>query len=346
MKLLKKDIKHGEIKCLVEDQDDLWYLSQIIMPKDIAKSSTLRKIRLGGEDDRSARIIKKRVYLSIEVEKVEFSGSSLRVLGVITDGPDDIPKGSHHSFSLEPGSRITLIKEEWLRLHLEKLDEACKTESRVMLICIFDRETAYFGLLKRSGVHIISKLEGQVQKKDFEQQSKSFYPQVISALEQYYERYKPPHVVLASPSFWKEELLKVKKPSFPLVQATVSSVTENAFEELLKRPELKELLKQQRVAQDSQLVEELMAELSKDGKATYGLEHVKLAAEAGAVEMLILSDRFLMNAREDGTDDEIDLVMKQVERAKGKVHIISSEHDPGKKLDGISGIAVLLRYKV
>ena len=37
--------------------------------------------------------------------------------------------------------------------------------------------------------------------------------------------------------------------------------------------------------------------------------------------------------------------MRTVESMQGKVHIISSEHDGGKKLDGLGGLGALLRYK-
>jgi stalled ribosome rescue protein Dom34 len=33
-------------------------------------------------------------------------------------------------------------------------------------------------------------------------------------------------------------------------------------------------------------------------------------------------------------------------RCKGEIHIISSEFDAGKKLDGLGGIGAILRYKM
>jgi protein pelota len=38
--------------------------------------------------------------------------------------------------------------------------------------------------------------------------------------------------------------------------------------------------------------------------------------------------------------------MRTVESNSGKIHIISREHEGGKKLDGIGGIGAILRYKV
>ena len=39
-------------------------------------------------------------------------------------------------------------------------------------------------------------------------------------------------------------------------------------------------------------------------------------------------------------------MLKTTESIKGSVNIISSEHDGGKKLDGLGGIGAILRYKL
>ena len=44
--------------------------------------------------------------------------------------------------------------------------------------------------------------------------------------------------------------------------------------------------------------------------------------------------------------EEIDYIMRSVDNAKGDVVIVSSEHEAGKKLDGLGGIAGILRYKM
>jgi len=43
---------------------------------------------------------------------------------------------------------------------------------------------------------------------------------------------------------------------------------------------------------------------------------------------------------------EIDELMKTVEKMRGEIHIISGEHDGGKKLDGLGGIGGLLRFRI
>ncbi|MBU0662152.1 hypothetical protein KJ891_01715 [Candidatus Micrarchaeota archaeon] len=38
--------------------------------------------------------------------------------------------------------------------------------------------------------------------------------------------------------------------------------------------------------------------------------------------------------------------METAERNRGTVHIISSRHNAGKQLEGLGGVAALLRYRV
>ena len=102
MKIINSDLKKGELKLKVENLDDMWYLNQIIETNDIVKGKTLRKIKIGKEGDRSQKTVKKSVFLSIAVEKVEFSkfSSILRVSGIVKQGPEDIPLGSYHTFNI------------------------------------------------------------------------------------------------------------------------------------------------------------------------------------------------------------------------------------------------------
>ena len=126
MKQLYTNLKKGEIRLKAENLDDLWYLSTIIEPKDIIKGKTLRKIKIGEKEQRKLKIIKKPVFIKVEAEKIEFSKHSniLRISGIIREAPEDIQKGSHHTFNVEENSIITIIKEKWLKYQLDKLKEA------------------------------------------------------------------------------------------------------------------------------------------------------------------------------------------------------------------------------
>jgi protein pelota len=352
MKLLHSNLKKGEVNVLSQNLDDLWYLSAIIEPGDIVQGRTLRKIKVGSIEQRAKEASKKPVFLKIEVEKVEFSKYSnvLRVSGIIKEAPEDIPLGEHHTFNVGENASITIIKKQWLKYQLGKLKEACAEKKSSLLICVHDREEAYFALLKKYGYEILSHIHGEVQKKREENVKKeSFYPSVVSKIKEYAERYKIKQIIIASPAFWKEDLMEEVKDNELkqiIVLATCSSATKNGIEEVIKRPEVREALKQERAAKEINKVEELLTEIAKGNLAAYGLSETEKAASMGAVGELLITGSFMQKSRSENFYNEIDKIMKMVDKAKGEIEIISSEHEGGKKLDGLGGIAAILRFKM
>ena len=352
MKLLFKDLKKGEIKVKVENQEDLWYLSNIIEEGDLIKGKTLRKIKIGEKEQRIQKTIKKSVFMEIKTEKVEFAKDSntLRVLGKITQAPEDEPLGTYHAFAIEEGSIAIIKKEEWLKFQLDRLNEACHEKGSKILIVVHDREEAYFALMKRYGYEILTTIKGSVQKKGVDEQIKeSFYAEITKQMKDSADRHKINNIVLASPAFWKEDLMEELQDDElknKIILATCSSVGKNGIEEVLKRPEAREALKQDRISKEMNLVENLLEEISKSGFAAYGLSETENASFAGAVKILLITDSFIQKSRNENNYGKIDNIMKTVEKQKGEIKIISFEHDGGKKLNGLGGIGAILRYKL
>lgn len=347
MKILHKNLKKGIVKVQIENLDDLWHLSAIIDPGDIIEGTTIRKIKVG-EDQKN--VIRKPVFIKLVVEKIDAGDQSLRATGKIIEGPEDIPHGTYHTFNLEPQTVCTVIKESWLSFQLDKLEEAARGAHAPILIVAVDREDAIFAVTKQSNYQILSSLKGTVSKKAVEEKIKNtFYEEVISQLKGYDAHYQPQRIILASPIFWKEEVIKeltdplIKKK---IIQAACSSVDKNAIAEIIKRPETQEALKQERVAQEMALVEEVLVALAKDGAATYGFKHVQDAISSGAAKKVLVSYTIIKEYREKDMYGILDRSLKSAESTQAEVHIISPDHEGGKKLDGLGGIAAVLRYKI
>jgi len=352
MKEMHFDLKKGEAKLKIENLDDLWYLSQIIDIGDLVKGKTIRKIKIGQEADRKQSIVKKPVFLRIRIEKIEFSKTSglLRVLGIIVEGSDDVQKGEHHTFNLEPNVVFTLIKERWLKYQVDRLKEATKEKVSKILILVMDREEAHFALLKKYGYELLTNIKGKVKKKDVEDNlGGGFYKEVIHRMEEYVKRYGIVKVILASPAFWKEDLMKemtneeLKKK---VILATCNSTGKNGINEVLRRPEVKAALHEDRIAKEVGLVEDLLTEISKNNLAVYGIKDTENAVNAGAVNSLLITDSLIQKLRDSGDYEKIDNMMNITDSMKGSINIISSEHEGGKKLDGLGGIGGILRYKL
>lgn len=352
MKLLHLNLKKGEVKLLTQSLDDLWYLSSIIEPEDLLQGKTLRKIKYTSSEEKSKEGTKKPVFIKIEVEKVEFSKYTnvLRVSGVIKQAPEEVPLGSYHTFNVDENTAITIVKGQWLKYQLDKLKEACAEQKSSLLICVHDREEAYFALFRKYGYEILAHIQGEVQKKREESIKKeNFYRTIIAKLNEYVDRFQIKQVILASPAFWKEDLMKElndNKLRQKIILATCSSATRNGIEEVIKRPEVKEALKLERTAKEINKVEELLTEIAKNNLAVYGLNETENAALIGAVKELLITDSFIQKSRSENLYNEVEKIMKTVDKAKGEIEIISSEHEGGKKLDGLGGIAAILRFKL
>ncbi len=346
MQLLTSDFKKGFVKLKVTDKDDLWYLSHLIDQEDIIRGKTTRKIKIG--EGENAKSVKKTLALSIKAETVELTENSVRVNGKVAEETEDVPKGSYHSITVEEGSEFTLEKEQWLAYQKQKLQEACEKKYDY-LFCLFDREEALFALAKKFGYEILTTLKGEVQKKaKAVEVRKDFHEEIIKTLEAYYERYQPSAVILASPAFYKEDLYKKIPPSNfkkKIVLATCSDISERSLDEVMRRPELAETLKHSRARQEQILVEELLKEINKNDQAAYGWREVEEAANSGSVLKLLITDDFIHKKRLAGEFVEVDQCMKTADSLQGEIHIISSESEAGKKLNGLGGIGAILRYK-
>ena len=318
----------------------------------VSKEKPSEKIKIGGEGDRKQSVTKKPVTLKIKVVKIEYGKEStaLRVSGTVEEGPEDVPLGSHHTITLEENTTITIQKNEWLQFQIDKIKEASQELQSKILICVHDREEAYFALMKKYGYTLLSTIKGNVQKKaDLEKVEGNFYKTIIKQLIEYDKKYKFQTIVIGSPAFWKEDLMKelndpeLKKKT---ILATCSSVGENGIHEVLKRPETEEALKQDRIAKEFKLVEELFEEIAKENLAAYGQKETKQASDAGAIKTLLLTDNFIQEQRDKDEFQKTEAIMKDVDKSKGSIVIVSSDHEAGKKLHGMGGIAAILRYKI
>ncbi len=351
MRILYRNLKQGEIKIKVDTLDDMWYLSSIIEEKDCVAGPTERKIKIG-DSERNQQVIRKTVFMEIAAEKVEFHkyANILRISGKITQCPEDVPRGTYHTFNVELETELLIRKQHWLKYQLDKVKEASESKQANALICIVDRDNAYFALMKKYGYEFLLEMKGDVQKKASPEKVKStFYIDVVKQLEEYEKRFSLDKIILASPGFWKQylqEQIKNKDIAKKIILAGCSDVSKAAFEEVLKRPETLTALKDDRIVKEMMLVDELFKEIVKDGTVVYGIQETQKAAEAGAVKDLLLTDALIQKTRQENTFGKIDHVMKTVDNANGNVHIISAEHEGGKKIDGLGGIAAITRYKV
>ena len=120
---------------------------------------------------------------------------------------------------------------------------------------------------------------------------------------------------------------------------SVSTTSRAGLNEVIKRGIINRIYAESRVAKETQLIEKLLEEIAKNGLAVYGIDDVKKALEYSAIDILLVSDSLVRN-------HEIEKIIDIAEEMGGKVVIVSSEHDAGKQLKALGGVAGLLRFPI
>lgn len=346
MKVVAKNLKTSEIKLALESMDDLWHLYNIIEKGDLVYARTFRREEKKTDKLRPDRGKKKPMRLGIVVEDLEFHefADRFRVHGIIKEGPQDL--GSYHTLNLTEGDRISIVKAEWDEHHLRRIEDAvAATKQPLILFLTMDYDEAEFAFLRQSGVQQVARITSSGTGKRYkgsQGSKKEFYAEVLAKLESIGHEKAP--LIILGPGFAKEEFFTFGKNLKPglfencAVQGT-GQTGMAAVQEALKEGIAPHILQHTRVAYETTLVEELLAEIAREGKYAYGPREVESAILSGAVETLLVTDVLVRERK-------VDQFLKSASRQKAKIAIIGTMHDAGKKLEGLGGIAAILRYKL
>ncbi|MFH1786169.1 MAG: mRNA surveillance protein pelota [archaeon] len=344
MQILWKKMRENKVSVRVDTLEDMWYLGNVISPGDVVYGRSWVRFE-SGDKLRSKKAERKAINIKLKVEKVEFHRSSdrFRVHGVIESGTPEafVDFGSHHALNLELGDSI-IIEKEWSRAILGIL-EGCEKRAPKLVVVSVDRGEAVFGFVKDFGVDyktMRAQIPGKDQPEKIADAEKKFYSEVAEALS----KYEFGKCVVCGAGFYKEDLFKAIKEKHSeiagkCIMEHTGSSGENAVSEVMKKGILHRIAKESKLAEESALMEKLLTEIAKEGRATYGPAQVRNAAQAGAVEVLMITDEKLRGG-------ELRDVIESAERGNGRLLIISVEHESGKQLEGLGGIAALTRYRV
>jgi len=320
---------------------------------DLVRSKTQRRIK-DKDDTKSSGGERRTVTLSVRVEGVEFKADTnvMRVSGSVEEAPEDIvANGSHHTFNVEPGSELTIIKGNWSRTELDMLSEAVRGTLRPkVLVVSLDEGEATVALVRESRVDYLEfnrNIGGKYEAKGREARKTEFYHELTQMILGVMVRENAVNVILSGPGFEKNNYLRFIKEndaelaSKALVEDT-GGTGRNGVQEVLKRDAVNRVLGEVNAVQDIRLVEEILTHIGKDtGLAVYGRKEVVDAAVAGAAEYLLVTDELFFGER-----GRLEPVMSAVRDSNGRVHIINHESEAGQKLRSLGGLAAKLRYNL
>jgi len=341
MKIIHFDHKTNELKLATDTVDDLWHLEKVLSLGSRVEGHSVRSYKVGKVEE------KKHVFITIEVERVEFSKSlnRLRLLGKIVAGDpvEFVQLGKYHTIEVSPGDKIKIF-QEWKSHQLNRLREAEKESKRPKIrIIVLDDEKALTAMVRAYGIEYGPEMYSSASKKSekYEEGVRGYFGEIASEIERHPERY-----VVAGPGFTRDNLKKFISQKYPdllkrIVWESCSYAERAGVNELLKQGVLEKIMGEERIERETKLIEELITQIHKDsGFAAYGLDEVRKAVEASAVKQLLVLDEYLR------TDKQAEDVVEAADKAKAAIVIISSEEEPGMKLKGFGKIAALLKFRM
>ncbi|MEA3282435.1 MAG: mRNA surveillance protein pelota [Euryarchaeota archaeon] len=377
--------REGVIELVPETLDDLWHLKYIIENHDLVSAFTKRRVEGATDKIRPESAEKKSVHLMIEVFGMEFHRFSnrLRVRGVIRSGVDT---GEFHTINVEIGSMVGITKhwkpDQLERIAEAK---ALSDRPRVTIITVESGE-AEIGRVRQFGVDRVSQVTkpsgkqgGDFTHEFFASAADALNKSVAGGGEHAIIIAGPGFI---KEDFM--EYLRSTSPDIAaraVLEDTVSTGMPG-FIEVLRRGAVDRIVQESRIGRETEMMDALMREISTDGKCAYGTAEVMAALELGAIETLLIVDETLRNFREagagavqgamtgagagdemgagtgrgteegGGTESEAksgidaDDLLRRVEQMQGRVVVLSSEFEPGNRLDALGGMAALLRFKI
>jgi len=341
LKMLYYDKKRGAVGLRVEDADDLWLLKNIISEGDVVIARTSRDVKLDGQSKRRLPMT-----LALKVKEVYFQpfATRLRIHGVIIDAPDGYGlKGSHHTFNIDTGSELEVIKKEWSSFQLNRIRKKIKKGVRAILVAA-DFDEISIAMLYDQGVRYLMDKSLPGVSKESPNAIDNIVKKIAEWIISFIEREKVDLVVIGSPAFLKDLIVKEisNKVKVKIFKDSTSAGGKAGINELLRRDTVKGLLKEISSVQAEEMLSEFMMYLSKNPlMIAYGLNEVKLAVEANAVAKLLVHEELLSSE----IRDEIDFLLTKAEERGAIIRIVPTESPASYKLKALGGIIAILRYE-
>ncbi len=338
---LEEPLKHdgfGEYKVVADSLDDLWHLSHLILPGDLVYAVTLRTVDGPSDKLRAEKLEKRPVRIGVKAEKIEFSpdANRLRVFGVITFGPD---VGQHHTLNVETGYEISIVKK-WRKTDLDRLSRAVSATLHdvVHIASVEDGEIELYRIRQYGPERITTLTMGSGKTAELDSREALFAAalQILSPVTG--------SIVIAGPGFVKDDFLSYVKTKASEIGKRMLPVETRrsgygAVQEAIGNGVLSRVAEDIQLAREVAAMEEVFKRIGMNGAVAYGKTDVRNSVDYGAAEQILVSDTEMRSGKYSS-------IVEAAEVQGAGVLVLSTEFEPGKRLEGIGGIAALLRYKI
>lgn len=344
--MIKKEISQYSVAIIPEDSDDLLGLRRIIKLGDRVTADTTRSIKQEDEYSRPDKGKRVRIRIVLSAEKISLDNvlDRLRVGGTIVESNNEsVSHGSHHSLVIKINDKITISKKRWSRVEKRLLAQGRNQASFILLAV----DTSDCGIAKLKGTHlemlanIYSGAGGKRYKTNFD--IKKFFEQIQRAIIPI--RIKS-DIIVFGPGQTKNRLanfLQAQDGYTLQITEGIDSGGEDGIYTFTKSPIMREIMAGSKLARVSSVIDEIMMLANKKSKKfTMGLEETVKASMAGAVSILVFSDKSVQAYDEDRVIE----LLNSAEESGAETFSVDSTTDLGLRVTGLGGIVSLLRYAV
>ncbi|GMI94217.1 PELOTA [Hibiscus trionum] len=367
MKVVRRDLVPngpGSVKMIPVDSDDLWFVYNLIATGDRVMARTVRKVLRETSGGRDAERVTLKLEIKVEAIDYDKEGSVLRIRGKNTLENEHVKIGAFHTLELELHRPFVLRKEIWDSLALDVLHQASDPGASADLAVVLMQEgLANILLVGRSMTSTRSRIETSIPRKHgpaiagYESALKKFFENVLQAFIKHVDFNVVRCAVIASPGFTKDQfhrhlLLEAERRQLrPIIEnksriilVHTSSGYKHSLREVLDAPNVMNMIKDTKAAQEVRALKDFFNMLSNDpARACYGPKHVEIAHERMAVQTLLITDDLFRNSDVNTRQKYVGLV-NSVKNSGGTAHIFSSMHVSGEQLAQLTGIAAILRF--
>ncbi|KAJ6998324.1 protein PELOTA 1 [Populus alba x Populus x berolinensis] len=367
MKINRRDLVPdgpGSVKMTPVDADDLWFVYNLIAHGDSVMAVTVRKVLRETSTGRDAERVKLKLEIKVEAIEYDKVGSVLRIRGKNVLENEYVKIGAFHTLEIEQHRPFVLRKELWDSLALHVLNQASDPAASADLAVVLMQEgLAHILLVGRSLTTTRAKIETSIPRKHgpaiagYQTALSKFFEHLLQAFLKHVDFNVVRCAVIASPGFTKDQfhrhlLLEAERRQLrPIIEnksrivlVHTSSGYKHSLKEVLDAPNVMNMIKDTKAAQEVRVLKDFFDMLSNDpDRACYGPKHVEVAHERLAVQTLLITDELFRNADIPMRKKYVNLV-NSVKGSGGTVHIFSSMHASGEQLTQLTGIAAILRF--
>lgn len=367
MKINRRDLVPdgpGSVKMTPIDADDLWFVYNLIAQGDSVMAGTVRKVLRETSTGRDAERVKLKLEIKVEAIEYDKVGSVLRIRGKNVLENEYVKIGAFHTLEIELHRPFVLRKELWDSMALHVLNQASDPAASADLAVVLMQEgLAHILLVGRSLTITRAKIETPIPRKHgpaiagYQTALNKFFEHLLQAFLKHVDFNVVRCAVIASPGFTKDQfhrhlLLEAERRQLrPIVEnksrivlVHTSSGYKHSLKEVLDAPNVMNMIKDTKAAQEVRVLKDFFDMLSNDpDRACYGPKHVEVAHERMAVQTLLITDELFRNADIPMRKKYVNLV-NSVKGSGGTVHIFSSMHASGEQLAQLTGVAAILRF--